>query len=124
MRKFAVVILVFAVASWLPQISRAASPESKSAAEKVLWEPTDHYQPQQVEAWTVLVNKHLLDDQHDAIRGRTLRLLDDHLYRIGRVVPAEATAKLQKIRIWVELSDPKFPCMCYHASADWLRDHA
>lgn len=122
-RTIALMIATVSMALCPPQRGRAASPESKSAAEKVPWEPTDHYQPQQVEGWTVLVNKRLLDEEHEAVRSRTLRLLEDHLYRIVRVAPDEATAKLQKIRIWLELSDPKFPCMCYHESADWLRDH-
>jgi hypothetical protein len=125
-RSTAVGPLIIAVALMAPRLSqlgRAASPEPKAAVEKAPWEPTDHYQPQQIEGWTVLVNKRLFDQEHDALRARTLRLLEDHLYRIVRVVPADATAKLQMIRIWVELSDPKFPCMCYHESADWLRDH-
>jgi hypothetical protein len=49
--------------------------------------------------------------------------LGDHLYRVTRVVPADALKKLRDVPIWVELAHPRHPCMCYHPSADWLREH-
>src|SRR5205085_1487361 len=73
--------------------------------------------------WDVLVHKRLLEKEHQDLCDRTLRLLGDHLYRITRVLPAEALAKVRKIPIWVELAHPRHPCMCYHVSADWLRQH-
>ncbi len=108
----------------------ASSPKPAAAIEKPnesentpAFDPTDRYAPQTIEGWKVLVNRRLIDEAHRQIREKTLRLLEDHCYRIGRVIPAEALAQLRKIPIWVELSDPKFPCMCYHESADWLREH-
>ena len=29
----------------------------------------------------------------------------------------------QHILIWIEWAHPKHPCMCYHISPDWLREH-
>ena len=37
------------------------------------------------------------------------------------MVPPGPLAKLQAIPIWVELFHPRHPCMCYHASPEWLR---
>jgi hypothetical protein len=92
-------------------------------AREPTYDPVENYVKQRVEGWEVLVNKKLLDKEHRGLRERTLRLLDDHLYRITRVVPLEALAKLRKIPIWVELYHPRHPCMCYHPSAEWLRQH-
>src|SRR5690348_14281679 len=87
------------------------------------YDPRDHYVEQQVEGWKALINKRLLVPEQRQLREETLKLLDDHLYRIARVVPPRALARLRKIPIWVELAEPHHPCMCYHVSADWLRGH-
>jgi hypothetical protein len=87
------------------------------------YDPVENYVKQRVEGWEVLVNKRLFAGEQRKLRGRTLRLLEDHLYRITRVVPAGALAKLRKIPIWVELAHPRHPCMCYHPSAGWLKEH-
>src|SRR4051812_13619829 len=126
--KSAIAIAVLILISCSTHGVLAAMPDKQNddkpaAKEKPAWEPTDHYRPREIDGWTVLVNKALLEKDCDDLRKRTLRLLEDHLYRITRVVPADASAKLQKIRIWVERADPKFPCMCYHESEDWLRDN-
>jgi hypothetical protein len=97
----------------------AAAPPPRKPA----WEPESHYIAQSLRGWTVKVNKRLLGKEHDALRKDTLELLDDHLYRITRVVPATALAKLRQVPIWVELAHPRHPCMCYHVSRDWLAQH-
>jgi hypothetical protein len=95
----------------------------RTADEKAAYDRKDAYTEQRVEGWTVLVHKQLFDKENQDLRERVLRVLGDDLYRITRVVPAEAVAKLRKIPFWVELAHPRHPCMCYHVSADWLRDH-
>ena len=30
---------------------------------------------------------------------------------------------MRKIPIWVEVAHPRHPSMCYHPSAEWLREH-
>ncbi|HEY3320938.1 MAG TPA: hypothetical protein VGP72_10775 [Planctomycetota bacterium] len=91
------------------------------AASAFSYDPTDNYEPRQIEGWTALVHKDLLKDEQ--LTKDTLRELEHHLYQVKRVVPAEAVEKLQKVRIWIELSHPKHPCMCYHPSAGWLKEH-
>lgn len=81
------------------------------------------YAVQKLRGWTLKVNRRLYEPRHEALRKDTLELLDDHLYRVVRVVPAPALAKLREVVIWIELAHPKHPCMCYHPSAGWLRDN-
>jgi hypothetical protein len=88
-----------------------------------VWDPIERYAEQRIEGWRVLVHKDLDTDANRDLRGRTLRLLTDHLYRITRVVPGPALEKLRAIPIWVEVAHPRHPCMCYHVSPDWLRSH-
>jgi hypothetical protein len=87
------------------------------------YDPDERYQEQHLEGWKVLVNKRLLAAEHRELREQTLRVLQDHLFRVTRVLPPEALAKVRRIPLWVELADPHHPCMCYHISPDWLRAH-
>jgi hypothetical protein len=100
-----------------------ASPAARPADKAPPWDLIDRYEERTVEGWRVLVNKRLLAPEQRELCGQTLKQLDVQLYNITRVVPAEALAKLRKIPIWVELAHPRHPCMCYHPSADWLREH-
>ncbi|MDB6022625.1 MAG: hypothetical protein JWQ04_2482 [Pedosphaera sp.] len=84
--------------------------------------PTENYETRQIEGWTIRVNKKLLNENAPLAKD-VLQLLDQQLYQITRVVPGPALARLRDVAIWVELSDPLFPCMCYHPSGDWLREH-
>jgi hypothetical protein len=85
------------------------------------WEPVSVYQEQTIEGWRVLVNPKLLAETN--LCAETLKLLGAQLYQITRVVPAGPLAKLRQVPFWVERADAQFPCMCYHESADWLREH-
>jgi len=96
---------------------------AKPARDEPRYDSTNSYVDQQIEGWRVLVNKRLLVEDQQELRDKTLRLLGDHLYRITRVVPADALNKLREVPIWVELAHPRHPCMCYHISPDWLREH-
>lgn len=87
------------------------------------WDPVERYAVERVEGWRVLVHKDLDTPANRELRERTLRLLSDHLYRITRVLPAPALAKVRLIPIWIEVAHPRHPCMCYHPSAEWLRTH-
>jgi len=101
----------------LPPASRAA--DSKPPA----WDTVDRYDERKVEGWRVLVNKALLVKERQELCDDTLKQLGHQFYNITRVVPSEALAKLRKIPIWIELAHPRHPCMCYHPSAGWLREH-
>ncbi len=109
---------------WPQQFTPAPKKAAAQAAPASLpWEPVDHYEPRQLEGWRVLVNKSLLASDQTPLCDATLKLLDDHLYRITRAVPAGPLAKLRQIPIWVELAHPRHACMCYHESPEWLRAH-
>jgi hypothetical protein len=101
---------------------RADSPAG-AAAKEPRFDPVEHYVKRRIEGFEVLVNKRLLAREHQDLCDQTLKVLGEHLFRITRVVPAEALSRLRKIPIWVELAHPRHPCMCYHPSADWLQQH-
>jgi hypothetical protein len=104
-------------------LGHAVAPSAPKPKPTVAYDSIDQYVEQHLEGWKVLVNKRLLDKEHEGLSAQTLKVLGEHLFRITRVVPAEALAKLRKIPIWVELAHPRHPCMCYHVSPDWLRAH-
>jgi hypothetical protein len=85
------------------------------------YQPTSGYEARSIRGWTVLANKDFLARQPD-LADRALELLDHQLYQVTRRVPAGPLAKLRTIRIWVEEKSLN-PCMTYHPSAEWLRDH-
>ncbi len=80
------------------------------------------YEARQVEGWTAFVAPSLLEPGNP--RGEAvMTLLRFQLYQIGRRLPKPAVAKLRRIRIWVEESEPHNPCMAYHPDPGWLKDH-
>ena len=86
-------------------------------------EPTESYTVKDIEGWRVLISAELMKKEHESLRADALKLLESQLYQITRVVPAEALAKLRKVTIWVERAHPRHPCMCYHVSPEWLKQH-
>lgn len=110
---------LLALALLVPIAGRADEP----AKEKPPYDPVEAYEKRRIEGWEILVNKQLLATEHDELREQTLKVLGEHLFRVTRVVPAPALEKLRKIPFWVELNHPRHPCMCYHVSPDWLREH-
>lgn len=85
------------------------------------YDAVESYEVRSIEGWTIRVHRQLLRQKE--LTEDTLRLLEFQLYQVRRVVPSNAVTKLQDIPIWVEVAHPRHPCMCYHPSADWLRDH-
>ena len=114
---------VLTAAMLLAACSTAVAAEQKSNGQAGSFDPINRYELKQIEGWRVLVNGSLLDDAHQKLAERTLKVLGEHLFRVSRVVPAEPLAKLRQIPIWVELAHPLHPCMCYHPDAGWLREH-
>jgi hypothetical protein len=84
--------------------------------------PTSDYTAQEIEGWKVLVNNEL-SSQHSELAEDVLKLLRHQLYQIARVVPDEALQELRCVPIWVEYKAPRHPCMCYHPSEEWLKNH-
>ena len=85
-------------------------------------DPTDAYQPRQLEGWTLLIHQDLIAQEPERLE-RTLAEVGRQLRAIVGVVPEPAVEKLRQIRIWIELNDARFPCMCYHGHREWLREH-
>ena len=84
--------------------------------------PTSDYTAREIEGWKVLVNNQLLSE-HVQLTDNVLKLLKHQLYQITRVVPEEPLKELRRIPIWAEYKAPRHPCMCYHPSRRWLREH-
>jgi hypothetical protein len=89
---------------------------------EAVYEPTENYVVQEIEGWTVYVNRCLLEE-NKAIGDQVLRLLRAKLYDVNRVVPKDALEELHKVPIWVEFEDKDIKCMCYHPSKEWLTEH-
>ena len=101
-----------------PGIPRFSSADERTPP----FDPTTRYEARQVEGWTVLVNRGFLEGAPE-LADRTLTLLRDQLYQVGRRVPGRALKTLRTIRIWVEEREPHHPCMAYHPDAGWLAEH-
>ncbi|MEO6810413.1 MAG: hypothetical protein ABI353_14965 [Isosphaeraceae bacterium] len=101
-----------------------ASPraDAKGTNTDAPFDPTDRYEVETIEGWTVLVHSGLLNDQPD-LTDRTLTHLRQQLAQVERRLPARAVEKLRRVRIWVEEQEPHHPCMAYHPDAGWLREH-
>ncbi len=123
-KQFAVLfVLLVPSAACVLECRPCAAANVQQPDKKPSYDATGRYVEQRIEGWKVLIHKSLSEDAQQELRERTLKLLGEHLYRISRVVPAEALKKLREVPIWVELAHPRHPCMCYHPSADWLREH-
>lgn len=85
--------------------------------------PTSHYAKREVRGWTLRVNKDLLAAEHAKLYAEVIAEMDNHFYRIERVIPAKALAQLKKVVIWLELSNPKAGNCHYHPSIQWLKDN-
>ncbi len=100
----------------IPIIAAIITPTAAS------FDPSDSYTVRQVLGWTVRINQRLLDEDPQ-LAEKTLTLLEHQLFKVERRLPAPAVERLRQVPIWVELKDRRFPCMCYHPSANWLRDN-
>lgn len=94
----------------------------EAAVAETPWALESEYEHRTLEGWPILIHRDLVQGEPD-LCDRTLELLRIQFYQVKRVVPPAALAKLQKIRVWIELEHPRHPCMCYHVSRDWLRTH-
>jgi hypothetical protein len=92
---------------------------SCNTAEPV-YDPTSSYKAEAIEGWQVFWNKRLLDGD-PGLAAQVRAELERQLQAIVEVVPAKKVVELRKSKIWIERFHPKFPCACYHPSADWLK---
>ena len=87
----------------------------------------DFYDPieKQIEGWTIAVDPQLMTDENATTRERAFEALANHLQRVKYIVPADRLEELRKLRIWLELDNPRLSSMQYHPSRGWLlaNDH-
>ncbi len=76
-----------------------------------------------VEGWTVLVDDRLLAPPHEALGAKALRVLEAKLSDIRAVMAEDRLARVQGVRIVLDLSCGKLGCMQYHPDAGWLKEH-
>ena len=77
---------------------------------------------QQIEGWTVHVDRQLLEDSHRAVGEPALKLLAYKLFEISLVVPPSRLEHLQAVPIWIDL-DHRLGSLQYHVSSGWLRNN-
>ncbi|MBL8800312.1 MAG: zinc-dependent peptidase [Planctomycetia bacterium] len=93
-----------------------------SAADGVLPAPkTVARQVQDVEGWKVHVDRQLLDGPHAELGTQALRVLAFKLYEVKQLVAPDRVEKLQRVPIFLDLSDPRLKAMQYHPSVGWLK---
>jgi len=89
------------------------------AQEKPLYDPLE----KQIEGWTVAIDPQLVAPANEAAGTQALAALANHLQRVKYILPADRAGELQKLRIWVELDNPKLANMQYHPDRGWLVAH-
>ena len=95
---------------------------SATAGKIVNYEPNSNYRDVNLRGYTIRVNK-LLMRGHSDLYKQAVDVMDHQLFKIERVLTAEAIRKLQKVVIWVEYEEPHHPCAAYHPGRQWLVDN-
>jgi len=105
--------ILFSCLLCLPWLSFAATEPPKPVSHTI----------RNLEGWTVHVDDRLLNGADADLGKRAARLLENRLFQIALVVPADKTRRLQQVPIWFDRTHGELKGMQYHPSADWLRDH-
>ena len=101
--------------------SRPRAEVSEDAANQTTVAEREH-EIQQIEGWTVHVDRQLLDESHRAVGEPALKLLAYKLFEISLVVPPCRLEHLREVPIWID-RDHSLGSLQYHVSADWLRNN-
>jgi len=81
------------------------------------------FEERQLVGWRLMVSRGLLAE-HASATKKAMKLLNNQLQEIVRVVPAAAVVKLKTVPLYFSLAAPgEMPGAVYHPSADWLRNH-
>lgn len=83
--------------------------------------PTSAYITEVHSGFTIRINPEAFADAEGF--PPAIALLRLRLDEMSRKVPAPALKTLRRVPVWVEKDDKVVPCMCYHPSAVWLREH-
>lgn len=104
--RFIILILALAV----PIVSAA---DSKPAFPKPI--------QKNIEGWNIAVGAELANPKNRVAADRAYKALANHLQRVKFILPEAKVKELQKLRIRLELNNPRLGNMQYHPSASWLR---
>ena len=85
-----------------------------------VFDPTSNYEPRAMSGFTVLVNRKAL--AHEAVTGEALKLLEEKLAEVVRILAPEQLKPLHSVRVWVEWEQTTGAAQ-YHVSADWLQNN-
>jgi len=83
--------------------------------------PTAQFEKREIAGFRVMISPAAKADP--GALDPVLELLTKKLTEIGTLVPHEAYVKLQKVPFWLEHDNPKNIGMCFHPSADWLKEN-
>ncbi|MCL4203897.1 MAG: metallopeptidase [Pirellulaceae bacterium] len=119
--------VLFLLRRWLLILAMTVSPAwsdvGEPAEQAAASEPAEiQHEIQQIEGWTVHVDRRLLHGEHEATGKKALRILANQLHDIALVVPANRVERLREVPIWVDL-DHRLGNLQYHPSIGWLRDN-
>ena len=109
----------------VPLVARTEAPVATTAPARPepAYDALDCYATQQINGWTILVNKRLLETKDPSLAQAVLRELEHQLYQVERRVPGKVLPKLRTVKIWIELKDGDVVGGCYHPNVDWLKSH-
>ena len=96
---------------------------NSATLEKIaIYQPNSNYRDLKLRGYTIRVNK-LLMRGHAELYKQAVDVMDHQLFKIERVLSAQAIRKLQKVVIWLEYEEPHHPCAAYHPGRQWLVDN-
>jgi hypothetical protein len=96
-------------------VQRATSQDDAEKAQP--FEPTSQFEKQEIEGWSVMINKRLLGDKRE-LGVKAIRLLQLQLYQLKLLLPADKVTQLQQVQIWLD-DDPRNQ-IHYHPERGWL----
>jgi hypothetical protein len=85
------------------------------------YDPTSLYIKRSMQGFTLYIHPKAL--QHEQETGIALKLLEEKLSEIVRIVPSDRVQRLRQFAFWIEW-EGRFPtAMVCHVSAAWLREN-
>jgi hypothetical protein len=85
------------------------------------YDPTSLYQKRTLQGFTLYIHPKALEREKET--GIALRLLEEKLSEIVRIMPDDRLKRLRQFAIWIEW-EGRFPtAMVCHVSAEWLREN-
>lgn len=115
-RRFTTVLLCAVLVTCMLASAASAEPKKKS------YKPLSQYEERKLEGWTVYVEKSLLEN-HPKLAAEALRVAENQLFNITRVVPEQAVKKLRQVPVWMQYECKDMKCAAYHPSKRWLTEH-